>query len=91
MQSRIKPKSLNSWKNVRRLYGPFYPKILKDNNGFRYNLNEDNIFGNLYYSMNQDFLKGKMANLSKIPINEELRGVQKKPMKLIPILRYKKK
>ena len=41
--------------------------------------------------MNQDFLKGKTANLSKIPINEELRGVQKKPMKLIPILRYKKK
>lgn len=78
-------------KDIRKLYEPYCPKILKDNHGFKYNISEESIFGNLYYSMNQDFLKGKMANLSKIPINEELRGVQKKPMKLIPILRYKKK
>ena len=76
---------------MRKLYKPFYPKILNENNGFRYNLNEENIFGNLYYSMNQDFLKGKMSNFGKISINEELRGVQKKPIKLIPIMRYKKK
>ena len=41
--------------------------------------------------MNQDFLKGKMANFSKISVNDELRGVPKKPLKLIPIMRYKKK
>jgi len=48
---------------------------LKDNNGFRYNLNEENIFGNLYYSMNQDFLKGKMAN---ILLNDKYTNIREK-------------
>lgn len=39
-------------KDVRKLYQPYFPKILKDNNGLKYNLNDENIFGNLYYSMN---------------------------------------
>jgi thiamine pyrophosphokinase len=63
---------------------------LKDNNGFKYNLNEENIFGNLYYSMNKEFLKGNMVNISMNDKYTNMRGVQKKPLKLIPILRYKK-
>ena len=90
-ETKIKHKSINSWKDIRKLYAPYYPKILKDNNGFRYNLNEENIFGNLYYSMNQDFLKGKMANILLNDKYTNIRGVQRKPLKLIPILRYKNK
>ena len=90
IQSKTKPKSINSWKDVKKLYPPYYPKILKDYNGFRYNLNEENIFGNLYYSMNQDFLKGKMTNILLNDRYTNMRGVQRKPLKLMPILRYKK-
>lgn len=90
VQSRNRQKSINSVKDVKKLYTPYYPKILKDNNGFKYNLNEENIFGNLYYSMNQDFLKGKMTNILLNDKFTNMRGVQKKPLKLIPIIRYKK-
>lgn len=41
--------------------------------------------------MNQDFLKGKMSNLLLNDKYTNMRGVQRKPLKLIPILRYKDK
>ncbi len=78
-------------KDIRKLYEPYCPKILKDNHGFKYNISEESIFGNLYYSMNQDFLKGKMTNLLLNDKYTNMRGVQRKPLKLIPILRYKNK
>lgn len=77
---------------MRKLYAPYYPKILKDNNGFRYNLNEENIFGNLYYSMNQDILKGRSNDFHSISNDKIYRKIKnnQRPLKLIPILRYKK-
>ena len=39
--------------------------------------------------MNQDFLKGKMSNILLSDKFMNMRGVQRKPLKLIPILRYK--
>ena len=78
-------------KDLKKLYEPYYPKILKDNHGFKYNLSEESIFGNLYYSMNQDFLKGKSVNLNSLSRNvNNFRSIERGPIKLIPILRYKK-
>jgi hypothetical protein len=77
-------------KDVRKLYQPYFPKILKDNNGLKYNLNDENIFGNLYYSMNQDFLKGKSVDFHSIQQDRKYMNIQRGPLKLIPILRYKK-
>ena len=77
-------------KDVRKLYESYCPKILKESNGFKYNLNEENIFGNLYYSMNQDFLKGKLSDFHSNSVNKNFGNIQRGPLKLIPILRYKK-
>lgn len=79
-------------KDVRKLYQPYCPKILKDSNGFKYNLNEENIFGNLYYSMNQDFLKGRSVDIQSLSHDKNYTNFKnsQKPIKLIPILRYKK-
>ena len=38
----------------------------------------------------RDFLKGKMSNILLNDKYTNMRGVQRKPLKLIPILRYKK-
>lgn len=77
-------------KDVRKLYQPYVPKIFNDKQGFNYLLSEESVFGNLYYSMNQDFLVGKSVdlNISKNPL--ESHSERKGPVKLIPILRYKK-
>jgi hypothetical protein len=82
-------------KDVRKLYQPYYPQILqnKDNHGFKYNLSEESIFGNLYYSMNLDFLKGKSVDFnsfSPIKKSEGFFNNQRGQVKLIPIVRYKK-
>ena len=82
-------------KDVRKLYQPYYPQILqnKDNHGFKYNLSEESIFGNLYYSMNLDFLKGKSVDFnsfSPIKRNEGFNNNQRGQVKLITIVRYKK-
>jgi hypothetical protein len=82
-------------KDVRKLYQPYYPQILqnKDNHGFKYNLSEESIFGNLYYSMNLDFLKGKSVDFnsfSPIKKSEGFYNNQRGQVKLIPIVRYKK-
>ena len=82
---------MNNLKDVRKLYKPYCPKILKDNHGFKYNLSEESIFGNLHYSMNQDILKGKSIDFQSISNDKHpayLKNFQK-PLKLIPILRYK--
>ena len=81
-------------KDVRKLYQPYYPQILqnKDNHGFKYNLSEESIFGNLYYSMNLDFLKGKSVDFnsfSPIKKSEGFYNNQRGQVKLIPIVRYK--
>ena len=80
-------------KDVRKLYQPYYPQIFKDNHGFKYNLSEESIFGNLYYSMNQDFLKGRSVDLRSISNDKNytnFNNIKRGPIKLIPILRYKK-
>jgi len=41
--------------------------------------------------MNQDFLKGKMANILLNDKYMNIRNDQKKPLKLVPILKYKNK
>lgn len=77
-------------KDIKKLYQPYYPQILKDNQGFKYNLSEESIFGNLLYSMNNDLLKGKSldcTNLEKKILDSKFG--QYRPVKLIPILRYK--
>ena len=78
-------------KDIRKLYQPYYPKILKDNNGFKYNLSEESIFGNLHYS-NQEFLKGKSSKFNSISQDKDYADFRNKSRskKLIPILRYKK-
>lgn len=75
-------------KDVRQLYKPYYPSILKENNGFEYELNEENVFGNLYYSMNQDLLKGKSSNINIIPEKKNFFESNSSP-KFVPFLRYK--
>ncbi len=79
-------------KDIRKLYEPYCPKILKDNHGFKYNISEESIFGNLYYSMNQDILKGKSTDFHSISNDKIYRKIKnnQRPLKLIPILRYKK-
>ena len=82
-------------KDVRKLYQPYYPQILqnKDNHGFKYNLSEESIFGNLYYSMNLDFLKGKSVDFNSFSPIKKFEGFnnnQRGQAKLIPIVRYKK-
>ena len=92
VESRLQSKSINNLKDIRKLYKPYCPKILKDSNGFKYNLNEESIFGNLYYSMNQDFLKGKSVDYKTNVFGNNYTNFKNnsKPIKLIPILRYKK-
>jgi hypothetical protein len=82
---------VNNLKDIRKLYKPYCPKILKDNHGFKYNLSEESIFGNLHYSMNQDILKGKSIDFQSISNDKHLTYLKnyQKPLKLIPILRYK--
>ena len=46
-------------KNLKCVYETYIPKILRSKNHLRYNLSDENIFGNLNYSMSQDLLKGK--------------------------------
>ena len=72
-------------KNIKYLYESYIPKIIRYDKGFRYNLSEENIFGNLNYSMNRNLLKGKT-----IEFNSLIKGGSNiKPPKLIPIMRYK--
>ena len=89
-QNRNQAKSINMMKDVRKLYQPYYPKILRDSNGFKYNLSEESIFGNLYYSMNPDLLNGKTKEYHSISTDKNYSNIQRGPKKLIPILRYKK-
>ena len=77
-------------KDVRKLYQPYYPKILRDSNGFKYNLSEESIFGNLYYSMSPDLLKGETKESHSISTDKNYSNIPRGPKKLIPIMRYKK-
>ena len=72
-------------KNIKSLYEPYIPKIIRQDQGFRYNLSEENIFGNLNYSMNKNLLRGKTIEFNSL-LNG---GSSLKPPKLIPIIRYK--
>jgi hypothetical protein len=86
----IKTKSLCKMKDLRLLYPPYIPKIYSDTKSMKYNISEENIFGNLNYSMSKDLLnKGKRGNdYSYISHNI---SPKTKQIKLIPILRFKKK
>ena len=80
-------------KNIKCIYESYIPKIIRNNNGIKYNLSEENIFGNLNYSMNKNLLKGKTIEIDSASLyknNNLLKGlINTKPSKLIPIMRYK--
>ena len=86
----LKTKSLCKMKDLRLLYPPYIPKIYSDTKSMKYNISEENIFGNLNYSMSKDLLnKGKSGNdYSYISHNI---SPKTKLIKLIPILRFNKK
>ena len=77
---------------MKYIYETYIPNILKNNNQIKYNLSEENIFGNLNYSMSQDLLKGKNVKINydklfNFPGNNFL--IKLKPSKLMPIIRIK--
>jgi len=77
---------------LKYIYETYIPNILKNNNQIKYNLSEENIFGNLNYSMSQDLLKGKNVKINydklfNFPGNNFL--IKLKPSKLMPIIRIK--
>ena len=77
-------------KNLKCLYESYIPKILRSNNHLRYNLSDENIFGNLNYSMKQELLKGENIKLNYAKINELLGNKflnNYKPSKFLPIIR----
>ena len=80
-------------KNIKCIYESYIPKIIKTNKGIRYNLSEENIFGNLKYSMNRKLLKVKAIDIDSSSLyknNVLSTGLMKfKPSKIIPIMRYK--
>lgn len=88
-----KSKSINLLKNIKIIYESYIPKIIRSNHGFRYNLSEENIFGNLNYSMNKNLLKGKTVEIDSFSKKKDIflsKGlIDNKSLKLIPILRYK--
>jgi len=77
-------------KNLKCIYEAYIPRILRNKNQIKYNLSEENIFGNLHYSMSQDILKGKNIKMdySNINILQENK-FNNNPSKLLPILRIK--
>jgi len=77
-------------KNLKCIYEAYIPRILRNKNQIKYNLSEENIFGNLHYSMSQDILKGKNVKMdySNINILQENK-FNNNPSKLLPILRIK--
>ena len=80
-------------KNLKCIYESYIPKIIRNNNGIKYNLSEENIFGNLNYSMNKNLLKGKTIEIDSASLLKNInlsKGlIKNKPSKLIPIMRYK--
>ena len=80
-------------KNIKCIYESYIPKIIRNNNGIKCNLSEENIFGNLNYSMNKNLLKGKTIEIDSASLyknNNLSKGlINIKPSKLIPIMRYK--
>ena len=77
---------------MKYIYETYIPNILKNNNQIKYNLSEENIFGNLNYSMSQDLLKGKNVKINydklfNFPGNNFL--MKLKPSKLMPVIRIK--
>ena len=83
---------MNLLKDVRIIYDSYVPKIYKGSNGlFKCNLNEENIFGNLNYSMNNSLLKRKQDELGSSDSESKIKRKKEKmnPVKLIPILRFK--
>ena len=77
---------------MKYIYETYIPNILKNNNQIKYNLSEENIFGNLNYSMSQDLLKGKNVKINydklfNFPGNNFL--IKLKPSKIMPIIRIK--
>jgi len=79
-------------KNIKCIYESYVPIIIRNKNGIRYNLSEENIFGNLNYSMNKNLLKGKTIEIDSSPFHKNIftsKVINMKPLKLIPIIRCK--
>ena len=88
-----KIKSISMLKDPRKIYQSYCPKILIDDERLiKYNFSEESIFGNLHYSMNMDLLKRNIKNMNvKIPMNNNSFNEYKKvPIRLLPILKFKK-
>ena len=79
-------------KNIKCIYESYIPQIIRNNNGIKYNLSEENIFGNLNYSMNKNLLKGKTLEVDSLSLHKNKNisnSVNDYKPKLIPIIRYK--
>ncbi len=78
-------------KNLKCIYESYIPRIIRNKNQIKYNLSEENIFGNLNYSMSQDILSGKNIKLNYKNIHK-LQGnklMNNKQSKLLPIVRIR--
>ena len=79
-------------KNIKCIYESYVPKIIRSKNGIKYNLSEENIFGNLNYSMNTNLLNGKTIEVNSVTLhknNFSSQAINGKPLKLIPIIKFK--
>ena len=77
---------------MKYIYEKYIPSILRNNDQIKYNLSEENIFGNLNYSMSQDLLAGKNVKINYDNFNKFLGNnflMKFKPSKLMPIIRIK--
>ena len=88
-----KNKSISMMKDLKKIYQSYCPKIFINNEPLiKYNFSEESIFGNLHYSMNRDLLKRNIKNMNlNIPLNNNsFKEFKKGPVKLLPILKFKK-
>ena len=78
-------------KNLKCIYETYIPRIIRNKNQIKYNFSEENIFGNLNYSMSQDILTRKNVKMNFKNINK-IKGkklMNNEPSKLFPILQIK--
>ena len=79
-------------KNIKCIYESYVPKIIRGKTGIKYNLSEENIFGNLNYSMNTNLLKGKTIEMDSVNLHKYIfssKAINCKPMRLVPIIKFK--
>ena len=88
-----KNKSISMMKDLKKIYQSYCPKIFNNEEPLiKYNFSEESIFGNLHYSMNRDLLKRNIKNMNlNVPLgNNSFKEYKKGPIRLLPILKFKK-